>query len=246
MVTRLFLIRHGETEDADVRRYKGHIDVPLSENGIRQMERLEKYIVQDCSNSTNSLNGLTGLSCLNAVYCSDLGRAVKSAEIIARPHGIKPSVVETLRERNFGKWEGMSFEEIRAQYPEEFEAWAKDPLRFSPVEGESTIEVRDRAIRALDEILNNHRKRSGMVQDSSKSVNMVQSSSRLNTIKPLNSIEQLSIAIVSHGGINRIVLCHLLGTPLDNIFRIEQDFGALNIIEFHDKYPVVKLINHTL
>ena len=57
-----------------------------------------------------------------------------------------------------------------------------------------------------------------------------------------NHNEEL-IAIVAHGGVNRIVLCHLLGIPLENIFRIEQDYAALNIIEFWDKYPVVKLIN---
>ncbi len=51
-----------------------------------------------------------------------------------------------------------------------------------------------------------------------------------------------SIAIVAHGGINRVILCGLLGIPLENIFRIEQDFAALNIIELWD-YPVVKLIN---
>jgi alpha-ribazole phosphatase/probable phosphoglycerate mutase len=51
------------------------------------------------------------------------------------------------------------------------------------------------------------------------------------------------VAIVAHGGINRIVLCHILGIPLENIFRIEQDYAAVNIIEFWDRYPVVKLIN---
>jgi alpha-ribazole phosphatase len=48
---------------------------------------------------------------------------------------------------------------------------------------------------------------------------------------------------VAHGGVNRIILCHIMGIPLENIFRIEQDYGAVNIIEFWDKYPVVKLLN---
>ena len=52
-----------------------------------------------------------------------------------------------------------------------------------------------------------------------------------------------NIAIVAHGGVNRIILCHLLGIPLENIFRIEQNHGAVNIIEFWEKYPVVKLMN---
>ncbi len=205
MVTRLYLIRHGETEGADKKRYKGHIDVPLSENGIKQMERLSKYIRQLIVHSSQSTK-------LNAVYCSDLSRAVKSAEVIAGPHAVKPVVVKAFRERNFGIWEGMSFNEIKEKYPEEFNAWADNPLEFSPMQGESTIEVKDRALKALNGVLEKHKDE--------------------------------SIAIVSHGGINRIVLCHLFGTPLENIFRIEQDFGAVNIIEFYDEYPVVKLINY--
>ena len=54
-----------------------------------------------------------------------------------------------------------------------------------------------------------------------------------------------NIAIVAHGGINRILLCELLGIPLENIFRIEQDFAALNVIALWD-YPVVKHINYVV
>jgi alpha-ribazole phosphatase len=200
MLTKLYLIRHGETEGAETRRYKGHIDVPLSENGIRQIKKLSEHIIENSS---------PGLS---SVYCSDLSRAVKSAEIIAKPFGVKPVIMKDLKERNFGVWEGMSFEEIEEKYPHDFKAWAENPLKFSPLNGETTVEVRDRAMRALDLILKK------------------------------NKGEE--IAVVSHGGITRVMLCELLGIPLENIFRIEQGFAALNIIEFWDMYPVVKLINY--
>ncbi len=202
MVTTLYLIRHGETRDAHPKRYKGSIDVQLSEGGEEQMKRLSAFIAEKGSDR------------LHAVYSSDLRRAVKSAEIIAKPFGIKPHVMHGLRERNFGVWEGMTFDEIRERYPEEFEAWAGNPLKFSPVQGESTLEVRDRALRAFQEIVEKH--------------------------------EGENTAVISHGGITRILLCHVLGIPLENIFRIEQDFGALNVIEFHDKFPVVKLLNCTV
>jgi alpha-ribazole phosphatase/probable phosphoglycerate mutase len=81
MVTRVNLIRHGETEGSEKKRYKGHIDVPLSVNGIKQITKLSNYLVQNGSKSSNGLNILNGL---NAVYCSDLSRAVKSAEIRIR------------------------------------------------------------------------------------------------------------------------------------------------------------------
>lgn len=204
MVKTLYLIRHGETEGSEVKRYKGNIDVPLSEKGIKQVEQVAKYLNRSYK-SHKSCNGL------EAVYSSPLIRALRSAEIIAKSLGLKPIVIPDLRERSFGIWEGMSFNEIKDKYPEEFEAWAGNPLKYSPIGGESTVEVRDRVVNALDNLLTNH--------------------------------NEERIAIVAHGGVNRIILCHVMGIPLENIFRIEQDFAAVNIIDFYDKYPIVKLIN---
>jgi alpha-ribazole phosphatase len=202
MLTKLYLIRHGETEGAETKRYKGHIDVPLSDNGIMQVKAMSGYVAQN------------GGKWIKAVYTSDLGRAVKSAEIIAEPLGLQPVIVEGIKERNFGKWEGMSFDEVADKYPDEFKAWADNPLEFSPMEGESTIKTRDRAVETFNQLVNKHTNE--------------------------------DIAIVAHGGINRVIICELLGIPLENIFRIEQDFAALNLIEFHDGYPVARLINYTV
>jgi alpha-ribazole phosphatase len=119
--------------------------------------------------------------------------------------------VPGLRERHFGRWEGMSLEEIFDSYPGEFGNWARDPLGFSPVGGESTLEVRDRAVSALEDILSRH--------------------------------NGGAIAVVAHGGVNRVVLCHVLGIPLENIFLIEQDHACVNIIEFGDGRRLVRLLN---
>ena len=240
MVTTLYLVRHGETEGSETKRYKGSIDVPLSEKGVWQIKGSSAFIREHLRNASFSrhmsylkdIHGSSGekaedriskspepnsevqglqTSGLQAVYTSDLGRAVRSAEIIAEPYGLEPVEIQDLRERSFGVWEGMTFSEIKEKYPEEFGAWANDPLRFNPIKGESTLKVKDRAIPALTKILDNHTGE--------------------------------SIAVVAHGGINRIILCHFLGIPLENIFRIEQDYAAVNIVELWDKYPVVKLIN---
>ena len=89
MVTVLYLIRHGETEGAETRRYKGTIDVPLSENGIRQIQRVSDFIVETVKRIHGEKEKFRvslspGLpvprSILTAVYCSHLSRAVKSAE----------------------------------------------------------------------------------------------------------------------------------------------------------------------
>lgn len=219
MVTKIYLIRHGETEDADSGRYKGHLDVPLSENGIKQLKKLAEYLALNIEQKHNppipplekgGKGGFDGPG-LKVVYSSDLNRAIKSAEIIAGLFGLKTVTNEKLKERNFGAWEGMSFNEIDRKFPDAFKAWAKNPLKFSPLNGESTLEARDRVMPAFNEITNQHKGQ--------------------------------NIAIVSHGGVIRIILCELLGIPLENIFRIEQDFAALNIIELWD-YPVIKQINY--
>lgn len=237
MAATFYLIRHGETEGSETRRYKGSIDVPLSERGIEQMSKTAEFIF----NREKRGNGETETSRdsgLSAVYCSPLSRAMKSAEIISEPFGLKPIVIAGLRERNFGSWEGMSFDEIGEKYPDEFKAWADNPLEYSPINGESTIEVRNRVICALNRISDdNYISRVQGFKDSSENTINTLDSSRPRTL------ETVHIAIVAHGGVNRIILCHLLGVPLKNIFRIEQDFGAINIIEFWDNYPVVKLIN---
>lgn len=224
MVTTLYLIRHGETEGDGVKRYKGSIDVPLSEKGVRQMMNTARFVEEHVGKSSllryhsylSDIHGRHGQQMeqngkLKAVYTSDLSRAEKSAEVVAGPHGIVPVNVTELRERSFGIWEGMSFSEIKEQYPGEFDAWAGNPLQHSPIGGESTIDVRDRVLPAVSRILEEHKGD--------------------------------EIAIVAHGGVNRIILCHFLGVPLENIFRIEQDYAAVNIIEIWDRYPVVKLIN---
>jgi alpha-ribazole phosphatase/probable phosphoglycerate mutase len=197
-VTKIFLIRHGETVDANSRRYKGHIDIALSDNGVEQVKRLSDHV------------GARHAVPLRAVYCSDLSRAIKSAEIIAEPFSLKPIVNIGLKERNFGVWEGMSFDEIKEKWPDAFDSWAANPVEFSPMQGESTLEVKERAMKTFNELVSKHAGE--------------------------------NIALVAHGGINRVILCELLGIPLENIFRIEQDFAALNVIELWD-YPVVKQIN---
>lgn len=52
------------------------------------------------------------------------------------------------------------------------------------------------------------------------------------------------IAIVCHGGVNRVILAHLLGIPIDKIFRIHQDYAALNVIQYYDQEPVVEYIGN--
>jgi len=212
MDTTVYIIRHGRTLKAEEKRYYGYMDVPLSKTGQGQLQQLARYLKKGMNPGAPLAGGHGGL--LDDVYCSDLVRATVSAEIIAEPFGLKPIVIPNLKERGFGHWEGLTFDEIHQQYAEEIDAWANDPLKFSPAGGESTVDVRNRVMAAFNDIMNNNNGK--------------------------------KIAVVAHGGVNRIIMCELLGISLQNIFRIEQDFGALNVFVFCEKVPVMKLMNYVV
>ncbi|MDI6864589.1 histidine phosphatase family protein [Thermodesulfovibrio yellowstonii] len=197
----IYLLRHGETEGPK-KVYKGHIDVPLSKIGEKQVEKVAQFL----KNYIKKYELQPKI-----IYSSPLKRAVTSAEILSKALLVEVKSKNILKERNFGTWEGLSINDIVSLYPEEFERWRRDPLRFCPPQGESTIQVSKRASDALKEILKNH--------------------------------NGSQIFITAHGGINRVILCNILGMPLENIFRIEQEFACVNIIEFYESQPVVKLIN---
>jgi probable phosphoglycerate mutase len=60
--------------------------------------------------------------------------------------------------------------------------------------------------------------------------------------KIMNSA-RLNVLVVAHGGVNRVLLCRMLGMPLNNLFRLGQDYGCLNLIAFKNGEPVVRAVN---
>ncbi len=194
--TKVFLIRHGEVANAGEKRYNGHNDIDLSPEGIRQMEMVADGLSKEQ---------------ISAVYCSDLIRTVRGAEMIAGKHSLPIVKRPGLRERNVGVWEGMTFEEIQSKFKTEWEEYLSDVVNFRPEGGESIFEVKERALKEMGAIIE-ARKGQGVV-------------------------------IVAHGGINRTILCAALGLELKNIFKIAQNFGSVNIIEYYEDTAVVRLMN---
>src|SRR5436309_2540758 len=118
--TRVILVRHGETAWNRDQRIQGHLDVPLSERGVRQAERLAAWLADEE---------------FAAVYTSDLARARITAEILA---GDRAPVVPDprFREADFGLFQGLTSAEIRVTYPEAYEKWRADAIRHRPPGGE--------------------------------------------------------------------------------------------------------------
>ena len=140
---RLILIRHGETEGESSIRYHGATDVPLSELGREQMRRAAQAIAARRSEVN-----------FGKVFSSPLVRASEGARIIA---GTMASIVtiEEFAEVHFGLFEGLTADEIRERYPDQFAVWNADRLApdYTYPEGESRANFAARVERGLERVL---------------------------------------------------------------------------------------------
>ena len=194
--TRLYLVRHGQVADGHTHRYHGNNDIGLSPEGERQLRQLAQE--------------LTAVP-LMAVYASNLRRSQEGAACLCQGRAFEPLVIPEFREIHFGVWEGLSFTEIVERYPEELEGRFRDLAGFRIPGGESLLDVANRALPRLKEILAGY--------------------------------PGQSLALVAHAGVNRVILCDALGLSFDNIFRLDQNYGCLNIIDYFPDFTVVRLIN---
>jgi len=140
-MTKVILVRHGQTLWNLVMKYQGHCDVALTEKGVEQAmlaaQRLSKENIA-------------------AVYASDLDRALKTAECIAQKHNLSVTAIPELKEINFGEWEGLTYEGANSQWTEAMSKLFTHPDEVIIPGGERFQEVKERATRALDKIVANH------------------------------------------------------------------------------------------
>jgi len=140
-LTRLWLIRHGEP-DAEVRgRCYGRLDVGLSAEGRRQLERVAERLAREP---------------LSAIFASPRKRAVESAQILAARHVCGVRTDEDLREIDFGDFEGLTYDEIALRHPERFRQWMDRPTEVEFPNGESFPAMRARVRRAVAALRRRH------------------------------------------------------------------------------------------
>ena len=106
-ITKLFLIRHGQSAGNAEGRFGGHGPTPLSQLGLRQAEITAKVLAKE------------GVS---VVYSSDLYRAVQTAECLSRILKIPVKTTQAFRERNVGVLEGLTFDESKLNHPKDYYA----------------------------------------------------------------------------------------------------------------------------
>jgi len=197
MSTLVYLIRHGSVVGAETRRFIGHLDVPLSPLGERQMTALAERLAAVK---------------LDAVYASDLSRTRRSAWIVAEPHGLSTVETPALREFAMGHWEGLTAEEIRALDAALFTAWMADVAGYQFPGGESLAQLSARAWPAFERIVAAH--------------------------------PDGQVAIVAHGGTNRLILCRALALDPVRLLALGQDYAGLSVLERWGARWTLRLLNH--
>ncbi|MFA5104688.1 MAG: histidine phosphatase family protein [Candidatus Margulisiibacteriota bacterium] len=136
MVT-IILMRHGETVANTAQIYQGQGNSPLSKIGIKQAKTASK-----------SLEHVK----IDEIYSSDLSRSFETARIIAKPHKIKVRKISELRERFYGKWEGLKFDVIEKKYRDLYKKWMVSPNKARIPDAESLKKLQKRGVAAINKI----------------------------------------------------------------------------------------------
>lgn len=132
----LYLVRHGQTAYNIERRLQGQLDIPLTDEGRRQAERLAERLFSEGPR-------------IGKLYCSRLGRASETARIIGRRLKLTPVTVHGIEEICFGKFQGHTFDECARLFPEEYADYLIRKADSHAHGGETGRQVMERAREAL-------------------------------------------------------------------------------------------------
>lgn len=136
-------MRHGETEANIAQIYQGQGNSVLSKNGRHQAAAAAKFL-KDMK--------------IDAIYCSDLTRSHDTAKAVAGHHKkLKPKPLKALRERYYGCWEGLRFNEIEKKHGPLYKRWHKAPDKANIPGAETLKQLQKRAVSAVKGLMKKHR-----------------------------------------------------------------------------------------
>ncbi len=194
----LYLIRHGETDWNAQGRVQGATDIELNRRGRLQARAISRMLRAEP---------------LQALYASPLKRALGTAELIARPHGLPVIKLSGLSELDQGELEGLTFEELDNRYGPFMEAWRERPGKVRLPGGETMAELQERAWEALE---------------------------RIREENP-----EGKVVAVSHNLAIRSLICRIVDLSLENMGRLRQSSGALNVLEHVERGWALRSMNNT-
>ena len=178
-MTRIYLIRHGETEWNKTGRLQGNANILLSPEGVRQAKLLAEH---------------TPFHTVDAIYSSDLSRAVKTAEILAEKFNLPVIQERGFRETNFGDWEGRPLSEL-AIGDDSFKYFFTKPDKVHPKNGETFLQCQARVMTALEEIVAEHDNQSVVVVSHGAAIRLILCAALTMPIRKMWAISQFNMAV---------------------------------------------------
>ena len=140
-MSRVYLVRHGQTAWNVGEIFRGRADIPLDETGKREVHLAGETLRDET---------------LHAVYSSPLSRSMETAENIAKFHDISVTPLDAIIDISYGEWEGLGNQEVQQKYPDLHALWLTEPHKVLFPGGESLDEVRSRTMAALEDLLVKH------------------------------------------------------------------------------------------
>ena len=138
-MTKVYLVRHGQTEWNKKLTFRGRRDIPLNERGRQEAKAIAEVLKYKR---------------IDAIYTSPLRRSIETAEPTARFFHLGVVPVEGLIDISYGDWEGLTFNEVKKRYKDQYKKWEKRPEKVRFPNGETLDEVRERSFCAFKDILN--------------------------------------------------------------------------------------------
>lgn len=182
-MTKLILIRHGQSEANLERRFAGVYDAPLTELGERQAALSAAYVAENYK--------------VSRVYASDLKRAYFTGKAAADACGAEIVPDERLREISAGAWEGMLFEDIVEKYPKDFELFMTNVGVSRATDGESVAELGTRVMGALVDLAERHADETIVIATHATPIRAVQSLVTFGDLAHMKELKWVSNASVS-------------------------------------------------
>ena len=140
-MTKVYVVRHGQTAWNLEEVFRGRMDIPLDETGKKEVHLAGEALKDEI---------------LHAIYSSPLSRSMETAENIAKFQNIEVKPLEAIIDISYGEWEGVSLAEVQKKYQDLYDLWLKAPHNVTFPNGESLEQVRVRTQNAIENLLEKH------------------------------------------------------------------------------------------
>jgi broad specificity phosphatase PhoE len=141
MKLNIFIVRHGDTDDSENKRYSDRL-TPLNEKGKKKAELLGNFLSEYT---------------IKKIYTSPYVRTLSTATIIQQKCNCSVEIIDELQEKNHGKWTGYTTDEVKLFWPDQYHKCGENPVDFSPPGGENIKQVQVRTLKSIELIIDNNK-----------------------------------------------------------------------------------------